>query len=85
MHQHITLFSAGLVRLDLPSSPVCHSNQLELTCTGQDFSTEAAWQLSRDGQVFNITNGTESSVTFQKPRSTVRIRNVSKIWTGVWV
>lgn len=89
LQQHITLIfhfiSAGFVHLNPSSSPVCHHNQLVLSCAGQDFHTKPVWQLSRDDQVFNITNGTESEVTFHKLRSTVRIRSVSKIWTGVWV
>lgn len=77
------LFVAGIVHLSMPPNPVCHHNKTILRCTIQeDLNTEAAWHIKREGQVFAITNGTDSEVTSEKLETKVTIKNPSKIWAG---
>lgn len=71
------------MRLHLPPSLVCHHSSQLLRCTTEeDLQVTPTWHLHRDGEVYDITNGTQSRVTSRKQETSVAIKHVSKLWTG---
>ncbi|XP_070834685.1 adhesion G-protein coupled receptor F3 [Chaetodon trifascialis] len=79
----LVLDTTGIVRLSMPSNPVCYNDHSNLKCMLQeDLKTQPLWQLTRNSKVFDITNGTESQVTTQPMETTVALRNITGTWAG---
>ncbi|XP_035529244.1 adhesion G-protein coupled receptor F3 [Morone saxatilis] len=77
--------TAGVVTLQMPNKPVCQDKQHSITCTVKEplvTQEPPKWELEREGQKFEITNGTESEVTIEPLETKIKLNNISELWEG---
>ncbi|KAM6968639.1 adhesion G-protein coupled receptor F3 [Tautogolabrus adspersus] len=79
----ILRITTSVVKLSMPPNPVHYNSQQNIRCTvQQDLSVQAAWQLTRDSQVFDITTGTESKIQSEALETNIALSNTSELWAG---
>ncbi|XP_044022083.1 adhesion G-protein coupled receptor F3 [Siniperca chuatsi] len=81
----LELETTGVVHLSMPTNPVYYQSKHSLKCTSQeDLGTLPVWQLKKDIYVtkFDITNGTESTVTSATRETEVELQNINEVWAG---
>ncbi|KAK5887002.1 hypothetical protein CesoFtcFv8_017979 [Champsocephalus esox] len=81
----LDLESSGVIKLTMPASPVCFTDQPLLSCQLQEpLGVLPVWQLSRDRRVMEIFNGTEALVSTEPKNTTVQLLKISELWEGVY-
>ncbi|XP_033933943.1 adhesion G protein-coupled receptor F4 [Pseudochaenichthys georgianus] len=81
----LDLESSGVIKLTMPASPVCFTDQPLLSCQLQEpLGVLPVWQLSQDRRVTEIFNGTEALVSTEPKNTTVQLLKISELWEGVY-
>ncbi|XP_049452740.1 adhesion G protein-coupled receptor F5 [Epinephelus fuscoguttatus] len=80
----LVMETKGVVHFHPPPSPVCYNDHPKLKCTLQeDLKVKPEWKLKNEHKiVFEIFNGTESSVQIATMETSVTLNNISRRWTG---
>ncbi|XP_071380599.1 adhesion G protein-coupled receptor F5 isoform X2 [Centroberyx affinis] len=80
-----TLETAGLVHINVPRGPVRFGSREDITCTRQDqLKEDPVWQLTKNDQVYDITNGTESELVSIGKVATLTLKSTSETWAGLF-
>lgn len=70
----------------MPPNPVCYESQQAVMCTSQDdLQVNPTWQLQKLGVFYNITNGTQATVTSVPKNTTVSLTNITELWEGMCI
>ncbi|XP_036981228.1 adhesion G protein-coupled receptor F5 isoform X2 [Acanthopagrus latus] len=79
----LVLETSGVVQLKMPSMPVFYQSEHTLTCSvREELESTPVWQLHRDKELFNITNGSESTLTFKPNQTDAELKKISELWAG---
>ena len=66
--------------------PVFYQSEHTLTCSvREELESTPVWQLHRDKELFNITNGSESTLTFKPNQTDAELKKISELWAGTSV
>lgn len=70
----------------MPTNPVCYKSQHIVTCTSQtDLGVSPTWQLQQQGVIYDITNGTEATVTSEPMKTAVNLTSITELWDGMFI
>lgn len=87
-NQMYFLLHTGMVTIKSPETTVCYESSQNLTCSFEEETDSAVWNMSNSRQHFQLNTGSvvalSSKCTAEKYKSciTVTLKKVTEIWSG---